>query len=204
MHPLFDKLNSFADKLQSAAFGKKYQRMSEFEVPYATLNRRMLAATIDTCILFLTVLPLSYLMTNSLVGYAEFHLSAFMQEWQQALTQQERMVLYQQHFVESGFLRYWWTNSWVQFIGMGIYCVYCWVKWGATPGKWLTRQQLVGAKTGEYLTYRAAIWRYVGYVLASLPLLLGIFWISFDKRAQGWHDKLADSVVIEKRKNKVE
>ena len=33
--------------------------------------------------------------------------------------------------------------------------------------------------------------------LAITPLLMwGFFWIAFDKRKQGWHDKLAGTVVI--------
>jgi uncharacterized RDD family membrane protein YckC len=28
------------------------------------------------------------------------------------------------------------------------------------------------------------------------PLMLGIIWVAFDKRKQGWHDKLAGTVVV--------
>jgi uncharacterized RDD family membrane protein YckC len=31
-------------------------------------------------------------------------------------------------------------------------------------------------------------------------VLKGIIWVVFDKRKQGWHDKLAKTVVIRKRK----
>jgi len=40
------------------------------------------------------------------------------------------------------------------------------------------------------------IGRYFGYFLASIPLGLGLLWVAFDKRKQGWHDKLAGTVVI--------
>jgi len=29
-----------------------------------------------------------------------------------------------------------------------------------------------------------------------VPLGLGLLWVAFDKRKQGWHDKLAGTVVI--------
>jgi len=29
-----------------------------------------------------------------------------------------------------------------------------------------------------------------------LPLMLGILWVAFDPRKQGWHDKLAHTVVV--------
>ena len=28
-----------------------------------------------------------------------------------------------------------------------------------------------------------------------IPIFLGFLWIAFDKRKQGWHDKLAGTVV---------
>ena len=38
--------------------------------------------------------------------------------------------------------------------------------------------------------------RYFGYILSSLPLGLGLLRVAFDPRKQGWHDKLANAVVI--------
>jgi len=29
-----------------------------------------------------------------------------------------------------------------------------------------------------------------------LPLFLGIVWVAFDRRKQGWHEKLAGTVVV--------
>ena len=34
------------------------------------------------------------------------------------------------------------------------------------------------------------------YALAIAPALLGLAWIFWDRRRQGWHDKLGDCVVI--------
>jgi len=36
----------------------------------------------------------------------------------------------------------------------------------------------------------------VGYFIAFLPVGLGFFWIIWDKRKQGWHDKIAGTVVV--------
>jgi uncharacterized RDD family membrane protein YckC len=38
--------------------------------------------------------------------------------------------------------------------------------------------------------------RYLGYFVSTIPFGLGLFWIGWDKRKQGWHDKLAGTVVI--------
>jgi uncharacterized RDD family membrane protein YckC len=32
-----------------------------------------------------------------------------------------------------------------------------------------------------------------------LPLCLGIFWVGWDKRKQGWHDKIAGTLVIKEK-----
>jgi uncharacterized RDD family membrane protein YckC len=32
-----------------------------------------------------------------------------------------------------------------------------------------------------------------------LPLFIGILWVAFDPRKQGWHDKMAGTVVVRRR-----
>jgi uncharacterized RDD family membrane protein YckC len=41
--------------------------------------------------------------------------------------------------------------------------------------------------------------RYLGYYISMLPLCLGIFWVGWDKRKQGWHDKIAGTLVIKEK-----
>ena len=74
--------------------------------------------------------------------------------------------------------------------------VVCWVKWQATPGKMLVSLKVVDARTGNSLSIRQAIGRYLAYFLSLIPLGLGFIWIAFDSKKQGWHDKLAGTVVI--------
>jgi len=74
--------------------------------------------------------------------------------------------------------------------------IWFWLRFRATPGKMATKLTVVDAKTGGSMNLRQAILRYVGYVISSLPLCLGYIWIGFDKRKQGWHDKIANTVVI--------
>ncbi len=49
---------------------------------------------------------------------------------------------------------------------------------------------------GRPLTFGPAIRRVIGYYLSILPLFLGFLWVLVDDRRQGWHDKIADTVVI--------
>jgi uncharacterized RDD family membrane protein YckC len=71
-----------------------------------------------------------------------------------------------------------------------------WSYRSATPGKMILRLTIVDASTGASPSTRQFVLRYLGYYLATIPLLLGILWVGIDRRKQGWHDKLAGTVVI--------
>jgi uncharacterized RDD family membrane protein YckC len=71
-----------------------------------------------------------------------------------------------------------------------------WVYKSATPGKMATKLTIVDAETGAKPSTGQFLIRYLGYYIATIPLFLGILWVAFDKRKQGWHDKLAGTVVI--------
>lgn len=74
-----------------------------------------------------------------------------------------------------------------------------WIKKQATPGKMAVGAIIVDAQTGNAPTTCQCIGRYFAYIVAMLPLGLGLLWVAFDKRKQGWHDKLSGTVVIRKK-----
>ena len=76
-----------------------------------------------------------------------------------------------------------------------------WVYRQATPGKMAVSARIVDARTGGALTLGQSLLRYAGYFVALLPLGLGILWVAFDARKQGWHDKLAKTVVVRGRRS---
>jgi uncharacterized RDD family membrane protein YckC len=59
--------------------------------------------------------------------------------------------------------------------------------------------RVVDAVTGKAPTIGQCIGRYLGYIVSTVPLGLGLIWVAFDARKQGWHDKLAGTVVIRTR-----
>ena len=71
-----------------------------------------------------------------------------------------------------------------------------WVLAGATPGKFLTGCEIRCVATGRRPGPLRATLRYAAYLLSILPLGLGFFWIVWDRRKQGWHDKIAGTVVV--------
>jgi uncharacterized RDD family membrane protein YckC len=74
-----------------------------------------------------------------------------------------------------------------------------WLYKQATPGKMMLGARVVDATTGNTLTVGQSIGRYLGYFVSTIPLGLGLIWVAFDPRKQGWHDKLAGTVVIRSR-----
>jgi uncharacterized RDD family membrane protein YckC len=74
--------------------------------------------------------------------------------------------------------------------------IWFWLRYSGTPGKMATKLRIVDAATGNKMTTGQAIGRYFAYTIAILPLCLGQIWVGIDKKKQGWHDKLAGTVVI--------
>lgn len=87
--------------------------------------------------------------------------------------------------------------SWV-FPTIATIVLWRWI--GATPGKRMIGARVVDDTTGGKLSVGQAVVRSLAYILSSLPLCAGFFWIAFDPRSQGWHDKLAHSVVVRQRR----
>lgn len=86
--------------------------------------------------------------------------------------------------------------SWVM---PAVAVVLFWMNAQATPGKMAIAARIVDAETGGMPSTRQLIIRYLGYILATIPLGLGLLWVAFDPRKQGWHDKMAGTVVVRKK-----
>lgn len=66
---------------------------------------------------------------------------------------------------------------------------------GQTPGKRIMGLRVV-QETGEPIGLGTGFLRWVGYIVSALPMLMGFLWAGADRRKQGWHDKIAGTVVI--------
>lgn len=76
-----------------------------------------------------------------------------------------------------------------------VYYVGCWTLGGQTVGKWLTGIKVVG-DDGNPPSLAAAAIRYLGYLLNNIVFSIGFLAVAFDKRKQGWHDKMASTFVV--------
>lgn len=73
-----------------------------------------------------------------------------------------------------------------------------WKYRSATPGKMMMGIKIVDADTLGEVPLGRLILRFFGYIVSMLPFCLGFFWIAVDKRKQGFHDKIANTLVIHK------
>ena len=91
-------------------------------------------------------------------------------------------------------------QSLLQLVLAALAVILFWIGRSATPGKMAIGAEIIDARTGGKPTTGQFIGRYFAYYISMLPLFLGFLWIAFDRRKQGWHDKLAGTVVVRKRR----
>ena len=90
------------------------------------------------------------------------------------------------------------ADALISWVLPAVIIITLWRRLQSTPGKLIFRARVVDADTGEPASLGRYILRYVGYILSAIPLGLGFIWVAFDKRKQGWHDKMANTVVVQR------
>jgi len=76
-----------------------------------------------------------------------------------------------------------------------LYFLAFWGWRGATPGKILFGLRIVDADTGDPPAPWQCWVRLLGCLVAAFPFGLGLLWVLWDPRHQGWHDHIAGTVV---------
>lgn len=79
-----------------------------------------------------------------------------------------------------------------------------WIYKSATPGKMAVKIKVVDAKTGNPPSFQQSVIRYIGYFISMIPLFLGFIWVAWDSKKQGWHDKMAGTVVVRPQNKGIE
>ena len=138
---------------------------AEPELEYVGFWARVVAALIDTVMLVIITMPLTYL------AYGRFSSA------ESALPLGSLDVL-------------------INWLLPAVIIIWLWNKLQATPGKMALSARIVDADTGKAPTLTQFVIRYVGYFVSTIPLCLGLIWVGVDARKQGWHDKMARTVVV--------
>lgn len=81
------------------------------------------------------------------------------------------------------------------FFAQVAYFICFWAWRGQTPGKMVMRLKITRLD-GSPIGWGTAIIRYLGYIISVFIIFAGFFWIGFDARRQGVHDKIAETYVI--------
>lgn len=84
----------------------------------------------------------------------------------------------------------------LQWVFPAIAIVVFWIYKSATPGKMAFKLRIVDEGSGRDATAWQCVIRYIGYYVSMIPLFLGFLWVIWDDKKQGWHDKLARTVVV--------
>jgi uncharacterized RDD family membrane protein YckC len=73
-----------------------------------------------------------------------------------------------------------------------------WSHGGQTPAYKVLGLRVVRARDGGPVSFGPAFVRFIGYLINDIVLgiPIGFIWAAFDAQKQGWHDKLAGTVVI--------
>lgn len=77
------------------------------------------------------------------------------------------------------------------------YFVGLWTVMGGTLGQRLLKLRVVDASTGQPLTFGKALLRWLGLFVAFLVCFVGVIWVAFDARKQGWADKISGTLVLQ-------
>jgi len=149
--------------------------MDPSEFEYAGFWIRVWAALIDTVLLMLVTTPLLGALYGWETGF-EAH-------------------------VRTGFRP---TEFVVTWLLPALAVLVFWRYRSATPGKMVIHARIVDARTGEPPSLGQLIGRYLGYFVSTFPFCLGLIWVGIDARKQGWHDKLARTVVIRSKRRGAE
>ena len=96
------------------------------------------------------------------------------------------------------------TEFLITWILPAILVITCWRIWAATPGKMAIGARIVDAVSGGKPSTGQLIGRYLAYYVSIVPFCLGLIWVGFDPRKQGWHDKLAHTVVVRSKRHGTE
>lgn len=111
-------------------------------------------------------------------------------------------ILFQVYGANYLLMEGWIAGTWdflLSWVFPAVAIIAFWVYRSATPGKMALRLTIVDADTGEKPTTGQFVLRYLGYFVSMIPFMLGLIWVGIDERKQGFHDKIARTVVIHKK-----
>jgi hypothetical protein len=167
-------------------------------IHYATFSGRMLAMALDIMLLSFIMAPLQGWVIQTFYPETagnEAVIKAGMQAqlWLQGQTSWAEFIAALQ---ESGMLQRMILDYSIQFLVVGAIIVWVWQRFHTTPGLAVMGMYVARAADGQPPTINQYMLRYVGTILAIIPLGFGLALSAIDRRKQALQDKLAGTIVI--------
>ena len=88
------------------------------------------------------------------------------------------------------------TSNGIDLVLSLVYFVGLWTYMGGTIGQRILGMRVVDAATGQPIGLGKAVVRWLGLLLSFFVCFIGVIWVAFDGRKQGWMDKIAGTVVV--------
>ena len=88
------------------------------------------------------------------------------------------------------------TSNGIDLVLSFLYFTLLWTYMGASLGQRLLGLHVVDAMTGQPITFGKAALRWLGLIISFIVCFVGVIWVAFDPRKQGWMDKIAGTVVV--------
>ncbi len=163
------------------------------DVKYASFSTRVLALAFDFTVITLVLSPIMPYLNKIMFG--DIDIEQFYVGSTNKIDASGMMsYLSNQNF----FLKYFLYQ-----LSFGIFIIIIFtlsnIKLGNTLGKWILGYKVVDADALNTPTNKQFIQRGIGYIVSSIPFLLGFFTMPWTERSQCWHDKIANTVVIKVR-----
>jgi uncharacterized RDD family membrane protein YckC len=165
----------------------------------ASFNRRLLSAALDMFIISILIIPFSQII--SYLGLGEEIVN--MQTTSEAMLDEVDMFTFMRILYDSGVILHVILMQLVLFLVIGIYMITLWFKKGSTPAKMLFKCKIVDATTYNKISLKQGIIRFLSIPLSILPIFMGLFMIDFSSKRQALHDKIANTIVIYKKKQQL-
>jgi uncharacterized RDD family membrane protein YckC len=158
-----------------------YRREAIAETQYASFWRRLAASFLDGIIINIGSFFIG-LVFGFAFGFTKSLTSSFSSQYEEGLSSVNIILTF--------------LISLICILISGFYYIYFIGAKGQTLGKMALNIKVVDEETNEAPGYLSAFLREVIGKFLSLFFFLGFLWVIWDKKKQGWHDKIAHTIVV--------
>ena len=165
------------------------------QITYPKFIPRLFSMTIDLVILSITLAPLMNIISRYVFIYSfyQFFLDFSINIHDaQAMAEAVKMPEFTSYISATRLIGYIAILFILNTLFMGVYFVFFWRKFGATPGKMIMRMKIVDADDYSRPSVGRLCKRFCGYI----TILIGIVGMVISKNGRATHDKIANTVVI--------